>query len=179
MKKGFTGYTACQPSCLPPDISRGHRDAAQAERIFVGLGTRDRRDGGVGLWLAEHLALRGIRSIQLPRNDAGLLEALDRYSDVVLLDACQSGQPAGHVARIDAAAGPVPTNLFRHMRGSLGSGEIVEAARTMGCLPPKLLLIGIEGQDFSAGNGLTPLVEWSAARLLDELSAPRNRPIAL
>ncbi|WP_165354638.1 hydrogenase maturation protease [Tropicimonas sp. IMCC6043] len=141
------------------------------QRVHIGLGVANRRDGGVGIWLARALSQRGLPVLTISRDDAALIEAMDTHSDLVLLDATHAGHPPGTVTRIDAAAGPVPQDLFRHPAGSIGLGELVETARSLGCLPPKLLLIGIEGQDFSQGVGLSPKVEWAAARLIETLAA--------
>ena len=126
----------------------------RSDRFFIGLGSPNRHDGGVGIWLARALAGRGLQSLEVSRDDATLIEAMDTHSDVVLLDATQAGHAPGRITRIDAASGPVPADLFRHPAGSFGAGEVVETARAMGCLPPRLLLVGIEGQDFSEGSGL-------------------------
>lgn len=144
---------------------------ATGQRVHVGVGVANRRDGGVGIWLAQALAERGLPTLIISRDDAALIEAMDTHSDLVLLDATLAGHPPGTVTRIDAATGPVPPNLFRHPAGSVGLAEVVDTARTLGCLPPRLLLIGIEGKDFSPGVGLTPEVEWAAARLLETLCA--------
>ncbi|NDR56130.1 hydrogenase maturation protease [Aliiruegeria sabulilitoris] len=136
----------------------------------IGLGADNRHDGTVGLWLARTLTARGAtQCVALSRDDAALIEAMDTHSDVILVDATQSGHAPGTITRFDASAAPVPLNVFRHPVGSVGAAEAVETARAMGCLPPKLQLVGIEGKDFSPGTGLTPQVEWAAARLLDEL----------
>ena len=144
--------------------------SAGSDRFFIGLGAANRRDGFVGLWLAQALAERGAASLLVSRDDAALVEAMDTHSDVVLLDATQSGHAPGTVTRFDAITAPVPPNVFRHPAGSFGAAEVVEIARSMGCLPPRLRLIGIEGQDFSEGTGLSPAVEWAAWRLLEELA---------
>lgn len=141
-----------------------------ANRLHIGLGRADRRDAGVGRRVALALAKRGLPAVAIS-DDAALIEAMDTHSDVVLIDASHAGHAPGTITRIDAAAGPIPSELFRHPAGSFGAGEIVEMARSMGCLPPRLLLIGIEGQDFSPGTTLSPQVEWAASRLIDELSA--------
>ncbi|SDK75011.1 hydrogenase maturation protease [Aliiruegeria lutimaris] len=139
--------------------------------FYIGLGADNRHDGSVGLWLARALAARGAtQCLALSRDDAALIETMDTHSDVILVDATQSGHAPGTVRRFDASAGPVPLDVFRHPAGSVGVAETVETARAMGCLPPRLTLIGIEGQDFSVGTGLSPQVEWAAARLLEELS---------
>jgi len=47
--------------------------------------------------------------------------------------------------------------------------EAIELARALGQLPPKLVVYGIEGKDFSAGVGLSPEVEGRIAELTERV----------
>jgi len=49
-------------------------------------------------------------------------------------------------------------------------GEAVELARALELLPPMLNVIGIEGSDFSTGEGVSPAVERAAIEVADELA---------
>jgi hydrogenase maturation protease len=40
--------------------------------------------------------------------------------------------------------------------------EVVEMARTLGHLPQRLIVYGIEGKDFESGLGLSPDIETAA-----------------
>jgi hydrogenase maturation protease len=63
------------------------------------------------------------------------------------------------VHRLDAAAGPLPTELFAASTHHLGLADAVELARALGRLPERLVVVGIEGRSFDAGEGLSPDVE--------------------
>jgi hydrogenase maturation protease len=83
-----------------------------------------------------------------------------READVaVVIDAVSSGAEPGTVHRFDATSAPLPARL----RGStsshaLGLAEAIELGRTLGRLPGRLIVYGIEGERFEAGTELTPAV---------------------
>ncbi len=141
-----------------------------SEPLVLGLGEPWRGDDGVGPWIAERLAARG-RAARGWRGDGlGLVALFEGRRAVVLLDATRGAGPPGTLTRLDGA-GPLPRGLFRGSTHEFGLAEAVETARALGLLPPALRLYGIEGASFALGEGLSPEVARSAARLLEELSA--------
>ena len=75
---------------------------------------------------------------------------------------------AGTVHLLDASDTPIPAP-FRG-KGTFSLADVVELARAIDKLPHSLLVYGIEGGDFSTGEGLTEpvarAVEDSAAEIL-------------
>jgi hydrogenase maturation protease len=58
-------------------------------------------------------------------------------------------------------------------RGSthaLGLGDAVELARVLDRLPSTLTIIGIEGADFTTGEGMSPEVEKAVIKVTDDLA---------
>lgn len=90
---------------------------------------------------------------------------------VHLIDAARSGAPPGTIRRIDAVTQTVPVNLFHYSSHAFGVAQAVEMARSLGTLPPCLILHAIEGADFSAGEGLTPAVEQAVERVVQDIAA--------
>lgn len=137
----------------------------------LGIGNRLRRDDGVGPWVVE--ALRGRlpdADLRVPGdNGFALLEALSGTDAALVVDAVQSDAAPGTVRRFDAAAGPLPQDALRCSTHALGVAEAVELARALGELPRRLTVYGIEGADFSTGEGLSPAVAAAAAALVEEL----------
>ena len=139
----------------------------------LGVGNRLRRDDGVGPWVAGELARRvggGVDVRQLAGDGFSLLDAFGGAHQVLLVDAVQSGAPPGTVHRLDAAAGPLPAAVLRCSTHLLGVAEAVELARALGDLPRQLTVYGIEGADFSTGEGLSPAVTAAAAALVETLA---------
>jgi len=140
----------------------------------VGFGNRWRHDDGVGLWMARRLRDAGIVALEHEGDGAGLMDLWQGAASVVLIDATRSGFPAGTVRRFDAVAAPVPSGCFFCSSHQFGLAEAVETARVLGRLPERLEVIGIEGADFTPGEGLTAAVEQSALELV--LSIGHIRP---
>jgi hydrogenase maturation protease len=133
----------------------------------VGLGNEWRSDDGVGPVVARRLGGRVLNGEPI-----GLVEALDGLDEVVLVDAVSSGAPAGTLHVFDASLEPLPVPLFgAQSTHTLGLAEAVELARSLGRLPARVLVYGIEGADFAFGNELSPEVEAAAGRVVEEVSS--------
>ncbi len=139
---------------------------------IIGIGNPSRRDDGVGPWLAGQLAGRlgpQARVLMLGGDGLSLLDAFRGAQEVLLLDAVQSGAPAGTVHRLDAVAAPLPPDWLRCSTHLLGASEAVELARALGDLPEKLTVYGIEGAEFGVGEELSGPVAVAAAALVEEI----------
>jgi len=143
--------------------------------LIIGVGNRYRRDDGVGPWVADRLAALGLPAIEHSGEGAGLIEAWSAARHVVVIDATSSGAPPGTPHRLDAVAAEVPSRFFRYSSHLFGLAEAIATARTLGRLPERLIIHGIEGGDFGYGEEFTPEVAAAAetvvARILAELSS--------
>ena len=54
---------------------------------------------------------------------------------------------------------PLPAVFSRSSTHSFGVAEAVELARALGRLPARVVVFGIEGRDFTPGEGLSPDVD--------------------
>jgi len=140
--------------------------------IFIGVGNPFRSDDGAGRAVARRLRDEipaDVRVLEETGDGAELLEAWEGADRVILVDAVQSGAPPGTIHRFDARAEKLPSWFSRSSTHAFGVAEAIELARTMGDLPPSLIVYGIEGLDFSAGTELSPEVTGvisSAANLI-------------
>lgn len=128
----------------------------------IGIGNGYRRDDAAGRIVAQRLKERmppDVEVLEESGEGTALLEAWRKAEDVFLIDAVQSGAPAGTVHRIDVQTRPLPAALFRHSTHAFGMAEAVELARVLHQLPFRLIVYGIEGRWFDAGLGLSPEVE--------------------
>jgi hydrogenase maturation protease len=98
---------------------------------------------------------------------SGLIDAFEGAGAVWLVDAVSSGARPGTVLRLDARAEPLPAEMFATSTHHLGLAEAIELARALNRLPERLVVFGVEGADFGAGDRLTPEVEAGAARAAD------------
>ncbi len=129
---------------------------------MIGVGREGRRDDAAGLRaarLARALLWPSGRVVECEGGTTSLLDAWTGASTVVVVDAMVSGAPPGTVRRLDAGREPLRAVLFRGSTHGLGLAEAVELARSLGQLPPTLVVYGIEGEDFGYGSRLSYSVE--------------------
>jgi hydrogenase maturation protease len=129
--------------------------------IIVGAGNAFRRDDGAGLATARRLQGRLSADIRVLVKDGDFASLLDDWQGadaVVIIDATSSGSEPGTIRRHDAHVRPLPA-AFSRSTHSFGIVEAVELARTLGRLPARVVVFGIEGRDFTWGRGLSPDVE--------------------
>jgi len=122
----------------------------------VGVGNPFRGDDAAGLAVARRLAAEGYDAIERDGEPAALVDALGGEQALVVVDAVRSGAPPGTLVRWDASAQAVPLPPFRGSTHALGLAEAIELARTLRRLAPRVVVYGIEGEDFGAGERLTP-----------------------
>lgn len=135
---------------------------ADGSVLVIGVGNVHRRDDAVGLVLARRLRTivdQKAKVQEASGEGAGLLEAWAGAQAVIVLDAVCSGAPPGTVFRFDASVHPIPARFFTYSSHAFSVAEAVELARVLGRLPRALVLHGVEGSDFGAGEGLSPAVE--------------------
>ena len=80
--------------------------------------------------------------------------------------------------RLDAAAAPLPATVARGSTHAFGLAETIELARTLGRLPQRLTVYGIEGGCFDAGDELSPPVRAAVDAVRDELRKRLGNPAA-
>lgn len=134
---------------------------AQHPVRIIGVGNLFRGDDAAGILAARRLkALVGDRAEVIEAELAGLdvLDLMTEASAVILIDAARSGQPAGTIHRLKASAGPISVDLFPHSTHVLNAVDAIEIGRTLGLLPPRVIVYGVEVGDTTAGNALSPPV---------------------
>lgn len=132
-----------------------------AGRLILGVGNRHRGDDAAGLLVLDRLRGLAPEGVRLETVEGAALELCAHWSaddHVVLVDAVRSGDSAGRILRFDALLGPLPAESFSVSTHSLGVVEGIELARVMGRMPRRLVVYGIEGEQFEAGADVTPAV---------------------
>ena len=129
-------------------------------RVVIGVGNAYRGDDGVGLAVAERLrgrvAGRRRRGRRASRSRPGCSTPGRARRSALVVDAVVSGAGPGTVHRFDASDEPLPARVFRSSTHAFGVGDAIELARALGRLPGRVVVYGVEGADFAAGEGLTP-----------------------
>ena len=144
--------------------------------IVIGIGNEYRRDDGVGIAVARRLRERFLTKITVLEESGEGTALMDSWKGatwVMLLDAVRSGARPGTVHRLDARSTSVPAGFFHYSSHAFGVAEAIELARSLDQLPPHLIVYGIEGENFAAGEEFSPVVaqaiEAVVERAADEL----------
>jgi len=155
---------------IPIDRDGGDRQGTRL--ALIGIGDQFRHDDAAGLELVQRLRATeppGVSLFEQEGEPASLLDTWAGVTEALVVDGIDSGSSPGKVHRFEATEVPLPAELFRPSTHALGVAEAVELARELGRLPRRLSVYGIEGEDFEAGEGLSPAVEDAVARLIAEL----------
>ncbi len=141
----------------------------------IALGGDLRGDDEAALHVARQLGAQfGRAAIELVlagRPGPGLVDLLDTDAPVLLLDVVRSGASAGtllerrieDLPQISLTGEPLSSHGF-------GPAEALALARALGRELPRGVFLGIEGERFELGGGLSPGV---AERMVDFLAAAR------
>ncbi|HEV2494860.1 MAG TPA: hydrogenase maturation protease [Terriglobia bacterium] len=147
-----------------------------SNNIVIGLGNQYRRDDAAGLIVARRL--RGRTSCAVWEHSGETVALMEYWKGadmVIIADAVQSGGAPGTIHRFDATMGRLPGRFFRTSTHAVNLVEAVELARALTQLPRRLIVYGIEGQNFEAGIGLSVDVESAiqevVERILGEIGA--------
>jgi hydrogenase maturation protease len=150
----------------------------------IGVGNTWRGDDAAGLLVARRLQQENLPQVEISENPgtAGVLaDAWKGAHAVILVDAVVSGGPPGSIYRFDAHAHKASFPVFRSLSShGWGVAEVLALGRLFHDLPPVLIIYGIEGENFSLGEGLSPAVAAvipdAVRRISREIQALSNPP---
>ncbi len=103
------------------------------------------------------------------------MEAWKGADAVILIDAARSGAPPGTIHRLDPIRQPLRTGMFQDSTHAFSIPQAIELGRALNQLPPRIVVYGIEGRDFSAGTKISPEVQAAlpevAAQIFGEVAS--------
>jgi hydrogenase maturation protease len=160
--------TGARRAPLPRGPHRRHPQPGWSHRqvIIVGVGNDFRSDDAAGLVVARALRTgvpKNVAVVELDGEATSLLDVWDGCDLAIVVDAVKGNKPPGHLYRFDALVDPPPKELFRYSTHTFGVSAAIELGRALDRLPDRLIVYGIEGDNFGAGEGLTPDVEQTVA----------------
>ncbi len=130
--------------------------------VVAGLGNPLRRDDGVGpLVVASAVEGAGTaRDVGPVEDPLDLLGRWDGADLAVVVDATRSDRRPGEVFQIelmgcDVRSGAPQPATSTHGIGLIGAWRM---ARAVGAAPARVVVVGVEGEDFRWGAGLSPAV---------------------
>jgi hydrogenase maturation protease len=145
--------------------------------LVIGIGNEYRRDDAAGLLVARRLQAQishQLTVIEQSGEGAALMETWKDAEIVILIDAVHSGAEPGTIFRFEAHAQPIPTTFFHYSTHAFSVAEAIELARTLNQLPARLVVYGIEGENFEAGVGVSSEVEKAAQEVVGRIVQERH-----
>lgn len=144
----------------------------------MGLGAPYRGDDAVGPAVAEAVGRavteQGIGDVEvIEHEDPTLL--IESWADrdlVVVVDAVRSGSAPGAIRVVTTGPELPPVGTEHGREGSThqwGLTSAIELARAMGRLPERVVVVGVEAQDFGWGAPLSAAVEAAVPAATDEV----------
>jgi hydrogenase maturation protease len=145
-----------------------------APALVIGVGNAYRRDDGAGVMVARGLraaGLPGVEIIERSGEGAALLESWREADLVILIDAVRSGAAPGTIHRLEIPGDTLPSGFFHYSTHAFSVAEAVELGRALGLLPASMVVFGIEGAEFGAGEGLSPAVREAVSEVARRITA--------
>ncbi|MBL3566354.1 HyaD/HybD family hydrogenase maturation endopeptidase [Rhodovulum sulfidophilum] len=142
--------------------------------LILGIGNVLWADEGFGPRCLEALAEShafdaGVRLLDGGTQGLYLLPFLEEADDLLIFDAVDYGLPPGTLKIVRDADVPAFMGAKKMSLHQTGFQDVLATAALVGCLPPRMTLIGCQPAELEDyGGGLTPTV---AARLPEALSA--------
>jgi hydrogenase maturation protease len=144
--------------------------------LVIGVGNPDRGDDRCGLEVARTVRRDvgdSARVVECTGNELALLDLWEDGGLVVVVDGVRSGRPAGTVHRWEVGRDRLPTSASSTSTHGLSLGEAFALGASVGHLPERLVLYGIEVERFGVGDAMTPKVQDGVSeavrRVRDEL----------
>jgi hydrogenase maturation protease len=138
---------------------------------IICCGNPERGDDGAGALVARRLRDLGIEAETRTGEASELLEAWSGTDSVVVVDAVETGAPAGTVWQWDGRQASFPARPSTSTHG-LGLAEAITLARVLDRLPERLRVYGIEGRRFEPGSEISPEVKLAVEEVVRRIAQP-------
>lgn len=160
-------------------MSHARSDVQGRGPVVVGVGNLYRCDDAAGIHVLRRLEGRvadGVRLVECDGEATRLLDAWAGASLAVVVDAVHThlGRPGTLHRLVVEPDGRVPEIPFTRGTASshvLGPGEAVSLGASLGRLPDRLVILGVEGHRFSFGETLSDEVAAACDRVAEAVLA--------
>lgn len=124
---------------------------------IIGCGNRQRMDDGAGALVAERLRKAGIAAEVQSGGAFELVASWEQQEWLVLIDAVVTGAPCGTVHVWEGHPPELPYTRQFSSHG-FGLAEAFRLGQILDCLPERITVYGIEGDQFGMGERISPEV---------------------
>ena len=129
------------------------------DSVFViGIGNEYRSDDAAGLIAARrirNLGFPGVKVVESDGDGMGLMDLWFKRKNVIIIDAVSSGSAAGTIHILSAGKNIDPLDNFTFSTHSFGVLQALKLSANLSILPENIVIIGIEGENFTYGHGLS------------------------
>ena len=152
-------------------------------RVLVAcVGNALRGDDGFGPAVARRLA-GSARSDEADVAEFGIAgialvqRLMDGYDGVIVVDAIDRGKPSGTVVELEPDVPDVSGLPWETLCGVLGDlhetkpARVLIMARSLGCLPPRIRILGCQPQTTDPGTELSPAVAAAVDQVVGRIGA--------
>lgn len=136
---------------------------------IIGCGNLQRMDDGAGVLVAQRLREVGVPAEIQSGGAFELIAGWDNKEHLILIDAVRTGAPAGtiHVWEGSPPQLPHATHFSSH---GFGLAEAFRLGQILNCLPERITVFGIEGDQFGMGEQVSPDVLTATERLAQQIA---------
>lgn len=146
------------------------------ETLILGVGNPLRRDDGIGPKVIRLLS-ENRNSNKLPSgtdmidggtDGLGLIEYLKNYEKVVIIDAVEMGLAPGTIKVFTPEEAVISINTDSLSTHGFGIAELIKLAKELD-INPELIVVGIQPEDVSYGEGLSDTVEATVDGVIEKV----------
>jgi hydrogenase maturation protease len=158
----------------------------QPSVLILGLGNPLRGDDGIGCRVVEELVRRGlpdgVEALDGGAAGLGLLDLMEGWERVVIVDAAEMGRGPGEFIRLTPADVQLASTSDRFSLHHAGLSEVLALADALGRALPEMVIFGVQPAVIGWREGLSPVVETVLPALtdaiLEEIIKPELSPTA-
>lgn len=149
--------------------------------LVIGIGNELRSDDAAGLLVARQVKNRNLPGVQVREftgDGAEMMDAWVGFQSVFVFDATSPAEAPGTVHRFEGHREPLPAALFNVSTHSFGLAEAIELGRSLKRIPDELIVYGIEGENFTLGQSISPAVTASIQAVSEAVSAELRKRLS-
>lgn len=146
----------------------------EAPTQVLGIGNDYRGGDAAGLEVVRALQVGKAEQVQVMESDGDyttLFEAWKQVDMVILVDAASSGAVHSTIHRVDTRIQALPEGCAFSSTHAIGIAETLGLASALGRLPPCVIVYGIEEENFTTGDVLSPSVKFVVQRVVERIMA--------
>jgi len=131
--------------------------------LVLGLGNPLRGDDGVGPWIVAELNRRGlpegVTALDGGTGGLDLLQVLEGWERVVVVDAADVGQTPGRFVRFKPEQARLSKTVDPFSLHHAGLAEVLALADALGQELPDMVILGVQPARIGWGAGMSPAVQ--------------------